>query len=572
MKYHIHPSQPHLHFIDIDYTIENVTGDTLEIQLPAWRPGRYELGNFAKNVQKWQATDAKGNPLAFQKVTKDRWVVQTSNTSTVKVAYNYYANELNAGSTLYDEQQLYMNPVNCMLYTIGREEEPIEITFDLPEDYEIATGLTQVEQHRFQASGFQQLADCPLIASNSLQHHTFEVNQVLFHLWFQGEVKPDWDRLTTDFIGYTKAQFAAFGSFPVSEYHYLFQIVPYRHYHGVEHQNSTVISLGPSYDIMGRRYDDLLGVSSHELYHTWNIKNIRPAEMLPYDFSKENYSELGYVAEGVTTYYGDLMLYRGGVFNQVQYHKELDNQIQRHMDNFGRYNLSVAESSFDTWLDGYVQGIPDRKVSIYTEGCLLALIADIQIMQATDNDASLNDVMRLLYQRFGQTNQGYTAADYQATLEEVSGVSFADFFEKYVRGTQPIYPLLEDALAYVGCIVEDKPSKNAAESMLGVKVLLKDGKTVVQKLYPGGLADQAGISLGDQVLAVNGFEVNQDLDQWLTYFGDEAPIRLILMRQGQLKKIECQPQGEVYFRNYRVVRSTSSSDQAVKNYEKWTAQ
>jgi predicted metalloprotease with PDZ domain len=175
-------------------------------------------------------------------------------------------------------------------------------------------------------------------------------------------------------------------------------------------------------------YDELLGVSSHELFHTWNVKNIRPKEMLPYKYNTENYATTGYIYEGITTYYGDLMLYRSGIFSDADYFRTLTQQFQKHLDNHGRFNYSVAASSFDTWLDGYVPGVPNRKVSIYTEGCLLAFIADAQIRKQTLNNSSLDDVMSALYNDFGKNNIGYTANDYQTIIENITGQNWNHFF------------------------------------------------------------------------------------------------------------------------------------------------
>jgi predicted metalloprotease with PDZ domain len=174
--------------------------------------------------------------------------------------------------------------------------------------------------------------------------------------------------------------------------------------------------LGPGNEFVNKDwYDEFLGISSHELFHTWNIKSIRPVEMMPYDYSKENYSRLGFVAEGVTTYYGDFLLYRSGVFSDADYFKTFNEQLQKHFDNFGRFNLSVADSSFDTWLDGYNPGVPNRKVSIYTEGCLIAFMTDICIRKQTSNAHSLDDVMRALFTEFGKKKIGYSENDYQVS-------------------------------------------------------------------------------------------------------------------------------------------------------------
>ena len=155
------------------------------------------------------------------------------------------------------------------------------------------------------------MVDAPFIASNSLEHKDFTVEGVKFHVWFQGMKNIEWDRLINDFTKFTKAQLGKFKEFPVKEYHYLIQITPYKAYHGVEHHASTVLLLGPTYDVFKGLYKELLGVASHELYHTWNVKAIRSSDMWPYDFSKENYSNMGYLCEGVTTYMGDLFLLKG---------------------------------------------------------------------------------------------------------------------------------------------------------------------------------------------------------------------------------------------------------------------
>lgn len=562
MIYELSIANPHLHFLDIRLTIHHVEQDQLEVQLPAWRPGRYELGNFAKNVQRWTASDDQGNPLTFRKVSKDCWQIDAKGCGTVVIDYNYYANELNAGSTWLDEEQLYVNPVNCFLYVPDRMEETCEVKLNVPETYRVATSLQAQSKHHFIAGGFQELADSPFIASDSLQSKDFEVDGVRFWLHFQGPINPDWKRLEEDFVGYTRAQFKAFGDFPVKEYHYLFQIAPYKLYHGVEHQASTVVALGPGHEVMkAPLYDELLGVSSHELYHTWNIKNIRPAEMYPYDFSKENYSRLGYVAEGVTTYMGDLMLLRGGVWNLERYLKELTRQIQRHQDNFGRFNLSVADSSYDTWLDGYVAGIPHRKVSIYVEGCLLAFICDVQLQQATHGEKSIHDAMRLMYERFGKAGRGYTENDYKQALEEVSELDFTHFFNDFVNGTNDYLPRIEESLEAVGLQLQTDPSKLPSEGLFGFKVSEAAGGAKVMSVHPGSPAE-AVLAPGDVITAVNGFEVKNDLNARLADFSAEE-VRLNLMRGGKLRKVTLAKVAEKsWYKTYQVVTlSTLSSEQ-----------
>jgi len=279
-------------------------------------------------------------------------------------------------------------------------------------------------------------------------------------------------KIKTDFTKFTQTSLSFWGGFPVSEYHFLFQILPFKFYHGVEHQKSTVIAIGPGYNVnKGKTYEDILGVSCHELFHTWNIKYIRPVEMLPYDFTKENYARTGYVYEGFTTYYGDLLLLTSGVFNTQEYFDTLEERLTKHFHNYGRFNLSVAHSSWDTWLDGYVPGAPYRKTSIYDEGNLIALMLDVQIMKHTNNQKGLSDVCRELYNEFGKKNKGYSEQDIIATCEKMAGVSLKDFFDKYVYGTEDFDVPLTECFNYLEIDFVKTPSAVLSESAYGFKTL-----------------------------------------------------------------------------------------------------
>ena len=218
------------------------------------------------------------------------------------------------------------------------------------------------------AENYEQLVDSPLIASPNLKLASYEVNGIPFYIWIQGDCTPDWSRIIQDFTAFTQEQITLFGDFPVQDYHFLNQLLPYKYYHGVEHSNSTVITLGPAELLMSKSlYKDFVGVSLHELFHTWNIKKIRPQEMMPYDYTQENYFRTGYVAEGLTTYYGDYLLARAGVYTADEYFEELNGVLSKHFNDYGHQHYSVADSSFDLWLDGYKPGVPDRKFPFTTK-------------------------------------------------------------------------------------------------------------------------------------------------------------------------------------------------------------
>ena len=327
-----------------------------------------------------------------------------------------------------------------------------------------------------------------------------------------------------------------------------------------------MIALGPTYSVFGEDYKELLGVSSHELYHTWNVKAIRPIEMHPYDFTKENYSQLGFICEGVTTYMGDLFLLKSGVFTLKQYLKEFSNQLQKHFDNFGRFNYSVAESSFDTWLDGYVAGAPGRKVSIYTEGCLLAFVTDVRILRATNNRYGLDEVMKRLYYNFALEGKGVSEQDYKDMLENISGISFDDLFKDYVHGTRPYESILVDCLEYLGLSMEHKPSPSYSTGKLGFKAVKSTSK--VLSIYPGSPACLGGLMIDDEVISVNGFKVSSDLDNWLTYFAD-AEKDLVVQRAGKYIALRLPEVQRYFYSEYSVIEMDQPISSQKKAFEAW---
>jgi predicted metalloprotease with PDZ domain len=555
IQYQVSCVNAHQRYIQFSATFP-ATESHLTLHLSAWRPGRYELGNFAKNIKDFRVFDDQNQALTFEKSNKDTWQIPTLETNTVRVEYSYYASELNAGSSYLDDQQLYINPVNCFLF--ADETHAYELSLNIPSNWKIASSLP-FENNRCQVAHFDKLADSPFICSPNLSKKSYAVNAYQFHVWFNHQKHIDWERLLVDFEKFTRAQIADFSEFPVQDFHFLIHSLPYAAYHGVEHLESTVITLGPSYEVFGSLYKELLGVSSHELYHVWNVKSIRPAEMLPYDFKAENYAVSGFVYEGVTTYLGDLYLLKSGVFTLEQYLVELGKQLQKHMDNPGRLNYSVAESSFDTWLDGYTPGAPGRKVSIYTEGCLLAFVCDLKIQQATKHQFGIQEVMKRLYVDFAKKGIGYTWQDYQQILEQVSGISFDDFFQRYFFGIESYNNILTEACAYLGLEIKPAPASSYAEAKLGMKVLPKGTDAQIVAIYPGSPADVSGLAINDEIIGVNQVRLQNNLDQWLSYFSAETK-NLLVNRSGRIMELSIEEDNHSYYAIQSVKRLETLSE------------
>jgi predicted metalloprotease with PDZ domain len=505
----------------------------LQLELPSWRPGRYELGNFAKNIKGFKAFGNNNQPLTFEKTSKDTWLLATAGHTEIKISYSYYAAELNAGSTFLDTKQLYVNPVNCFFFDAQQPDQVYELTLELPTSWKIASALTFDENNCCTVANFDRLADSPFICSAQLDCRSYQVNGTDFHICFNGQQMIPWERVIHDFQRFTQKQCDDFGEFPSKSYTFLIQSLGYAAYHGVEHLDSTVIALGPSCDVFGNLYTELLGVSSHELYHAWNIKALRPVEMLPYDFKRENYAKTGFIYEGITTYLGDLYLLKSGVFSLEQYLKELSKQVQKHLDNPGRFSMSVAAASFDTWLDGYVPGAPGRKVSIYTEGCILAFYVDYRLRKATKNKIGIEIAMKTLYYNFGTKQKGYSIDDYQYVLENLAGESFAIFFQDYVLGTCAYEALLQEAFEYFGLELKQIPSKSYTESRMGMKIALVGKEWQILQIYPGSPADTGGLAIGDLIIGVNQQRALPSLDNWLAFYENQNKT-LLIERNGKL--------------------------------------
>ncbi len=452
IKYSLSTELASEHFLNICGSFDTKGIEPISLQLSAWRPGRYELGNFAKNIRCFVCYDQNNKELSFKKTSKDCWQIQPNkDTKNIVFNYQYYANQLDAGACYISEEQVYVNPVHCFMYEVGKIEESIELTLGISDDYLIACQMPNIGKTLY-AKDYHHLADSPFIASNSLQHTEFLVQDCKFHFWFQGKHNIDLLRLISETEAYAKAQIAIFNELECKEYHFLYQMLPYPFRHGVEHADSTVIAMGKSNDDTDEEFhNDLLAISSHELFHLWNIKRIRPIEMWPYDYTKENYSTLGYVYEGITTYYGDLMLLRSGVWNWEQYLSSLNSDLLRHYNNPGRFNYSVAESSLDTWLDGYVPGIPARKTSIYIEGLLAALIADILIIKNSNGKYCLDNVMHDLYHDCYAKGKGYSEVVYKLLLEKYAGISFDLYFKEIIWGKNFFEKHLFELLPEIAC-------------------------------------------------------------------------------------------------------------------------
>lgn len=571
----LYQKNPVSHYVYFEMLIPEPKAGALSLQLPSWRPGRYELGNFAKNIKKLEAFDAEGNVLHIEKSSKDNWIVEVPKTTLIKVTYSFYCAELTAGSCYADENQIYINPIHCCFIVEDRSDEEIEVTVE--KEASIATSLN-VKNKKIVAANFDELAESPFIVSNQLSSNSFIVDKVNFHLHFNGDCRPDWKRLEKDFIPFIKYQFKFWEDFPFDDYHFIFQITPHKFYHGVEHFKNTVIALGPDNEVFTTKlYDELLGVSCHELFHVWNIKTIRPKEMLPYDYTKENYAKTGFVYEGFTTYYGDKNLFSADVFNEQQYFGTLEDRLNRHFQNYGRFNLSVADSSWDTWLDGYVPGAPYRKTNIYTEGNLIAFMLDVLIMKGSNNRNALVNVCRELYHEFGKKGVGYAYETIIELCEKYANVNLKDFFNNYVTGTSDYESMLNECLGYIGLKFDKSPSLFSNERYFGFKAIDDDGKMTITAVAPYSPSWKSKLFEKDVIIGVNSKIVRGNLSRLIEYEMETGQLEFTIIRNERILDVKMDlsklPGSDEagYYWSASIKHLSDSNERQKSSFELWRA-
>ena len=432
--YFLRPSaQPN--FIDITFQFTPFKPGKQVVQLPIWRPGRYQAQNFAKNILVLKAFIG-GVPVGIHKISSSTWTLEAS--EPVEIRYSYYANQPDAGGSVIENDLIYINFINCLLYVKGRENERCEIHIEKPVGWQSVC--------TFQNGGkYRELVDSPYIAAPAIFQHKWKCNGVKFAIDVVGSRQALTKKLIAAYEKFTQTQLDWMGSFPVKEYHYLLWVCPTPYYHGVEHTKSTMMVMGPP---DRDAYEDLIGLGSHELFHVWNIATIRPAELFPYAYHQETPFSTGWIVEGITTYLGDWFLFESGVWTRQEYLAGLLGNLKLHFDRDGQAQQSLEESSIDLWLDGYGASLPNKRVSIYYKGAVVALALDLKLQ--AKNGKSLKDVMRKMNSEFGQLKKGYTKTDFIRICEEVYGESLQEFFQNYVEKSTDITTDLQEIIAKLG--------------------------------------------------------------------------------------------------------------------------
>lgn len=591
VEYTVHLDAPQTQTVRVRMTIRDVHTDTLELLLPTWRPGRYVILDFAGTVRQVRALDDDGRALPIAKSDKTTWRVQTLGRPTVHVDYDIYANSLADRTRHVDDSHAFLSGSSVFLLEPTRRHQPAIVRILAPPDWAVATGLEPLadDPRTLLAPSYDVLVDSP-IEIGQHQRIDFDVAGLPHHIVLWGHA--DWHtfNLADDFAQIIQTQRDIFGHLPYRRFVFIVHIAQGLR-GGTEHLNSTVLQTSPDAFHSRDAYRRFLRLVAHETFHSWNVKQLRPAGLHPYDYTRENYTDLLWVAEGTTSYYDDLTLVRAGLLDPDDYLEQLSDAIHAYRTRPGRRLQSLAQASFDAWIK-FNRPTPDSvnaTVSFYDVGALVSLMLDMELRQHSANAVSLDHVLAEMYRRFPLAGPGYTQTDLLDTLAELSGRDFLPFFQRYVMGTEELD--LESALHAAGLelVLEPEPDDDeahrsdpgptlpgdlASRAYLGLD--LDDDPTAqlprIRSVRADGPAYAAGAQAGDLLVALDGQHVSaDDFPHRLKQIAPGQRVELVVLRRGQLHTIafdaDAQPDARWTIRT----RQAASVDQ-IRLYESWLGQ
>lgn len=558
IQYSIVPKDLAAHLFAVTLTVNTPALDGQVFSLPAWIPGSYMVREFARNIVQLRA-ECLGARVDIVKIHKDSWRAAPCD-GPLTLHYEVYAWDLSVRAAHLDQTHGFFNGTSVFLRVVGQESMSHVVDIRPPEvetakPWRVATALPELKAKRYRfgtyiAADYDELIDHP-VEMGSFELASFKAHGIQHDVVVTGVVPNlDMARLTADLKKICETQIAFFEPrtkrAPMDRYVFMTLAVG-DGYGGLEHRASTaLICARADLPVLGRKemsdgYRTYLGLCSHEYFHTWNIKRIKPAVFAPYDLQQENYTSLLWLFEGFTSYYDDLMLVRSGLIEQEAYFTLLAKTINGVMRGSGRNKQSVAESSFDAWVKYYRQdeNAPNAIVSYYAKGSLIGLALDLTIRAETKGRRSLDDVMRALWEGYGRDfysdsisgGQGVSESKVETLFAEVTGLKLKRFFDRYVRGTDDL-PLVK-LLAQFGIILDD--NRKTAKPALGIRTARDGADCKLANVYEGGAAHRAGLSAGDLLMAINGIRVNAtNLDSLLARYRIGDAVRVHAFRRDEL--------------------------------------
>jgi predicted metalloprotease with PDZ domain len=505
--------QPHCHLFEVNLEVADAPGPSIDLKLPSWAPGAYKLVDNARNLRALVAKGPLGN-LPVERIDLHTWRVHHGGAGFT-VDYKVFGDKPQIHQAQVTATHAMINGAAIFVYPAGGQDWPCELSVELPEGWEISVALDEVAPFTYAAPSYDALIDAPLQAG-TFERASFEALGVTHEITWQAPYPMDRDRVVEGLKRIVEAE-AAFWSgpqadaprLPYARYLFQYQHGPENFLNGLEHRDSMMI-VGPM-DLHGNAHG-FFALTAHEVFHAWNVKRLRPVGLGPFDYQKPAHTTALWVVEGLTEYFTELMVLRAGLQSRSDYLRGVAGSLQMLEQSPGRLISSLSESSFITWNFG-----DDRwngAINYYLKGSLVGLALDLEIRHRTENRQSLDDVMRALWERFGETDMPYHPSDVEAIASELAGSDLSEFFELHLRtpGETDLAPYL--AHAGLGLAVASRTAS------LQARLVGRDGGLHVEDVRAGGAAQAAGLMAGDHVVAIGGNRATESLlpqiaSQWL---------------------------------------------------------
>ncbi|HEX6212597.1 MAG TPA: PDZ domain-containing protein, partial [Methylomirabilota bacterium] len=542
IRYTLRFPAPQTHYLEVEATVPTEGRPTVDLLMAVWTPGSYLVREYSRHVESVRA-EVGGRPAPVAKTAKNRWRVETGGASVITLRYRVYAREMTVRTNWVDRDFALINGAPTFITLVEEVRRPHDVRLELPPEWQsTATGLPEVpgSSHHYRAADYDTLVDSPVVAGN-LSVHAFTAAGRPHLLVNVGDASL-WDgpRAAADVKRLVETHAAFWGGLPYEKYVLLNLITEASG--GLEHRNSAVLMTSRWKMRTRRGYVDWLSLVSHELFHAWNVKRLRPVELGPFDYEAENYTRSLWVAEGFTSYYGDLLAVRAGVITQDEYLGELGGMIRELQSTPGRLVQSVEEASYDAWIRYYRQdeNTPNTTISYYTKGAVIAFLLDAGIRRATGGACSLDTVLRLAHERFGD-QRGFTSAEIRALVSEVAGPGLDGWLHRALDTTEE---LDYDVIGWLGLRLRPEPDRQKAWlglTLASGRATLKNegGRLIVAQVRRGTPAFEAGVNAGDEILALGGYRVRPE--QWeerLETFNPGDETTMLVARRDRLLTLE----------------------------------
>ena len=587
VSYSVDLTRANTHYITVEMTFEPVDEKT-QIMMPVWTPGSYLIREYPKQVDRIVAKGAKGKKLNIEKVTKNRWQVDCGDNKSVTVKYRLYCHERSVRTNWVSHDYAILNGAPTFITVPEYLDREHVVQLNLPDVWKrSATSLKGGDSpHQFVASDYHELVDSPIVAG-SMVVYPFEVGGVP-HQFVNVNERGFWDgaRAAKDLAKIVKAHHDVWGTVPYDRY--LFINVVGGGGGGLEHDNSCLMLASRWTCGNESTYQSWLSLASHEFFHTWNIRRLRPEGLVKYDYETENYTPSLWIAEGITSYYEDLLLVRAGLISRTRFVSELSTKISRVQNAEGRKVQSLRDASHDAWIKFYRPGenSSETTISYYTKGCVAGMLLDAEIRTLSEGEKSLDDVMRRLYKKHSGS-VGYKPSDFRAICSDVAGSDMSDWFKSAIDSTDELE--FQNICNWYGLEIgdvkpqrrsrkkkkdddesekskdEDKADENGEENAwpgsfrqffggapgrsagsrdrqrnqrpwLGATASSDNGKLIVTRVTPDSPATAAGLVINDEIIAINEFRVTS-IETRLRHYDVGQTINLMVAREDRMMEI-----------------------------------